>query len=268
MSEDPPKVVLTIAGFDPSSGAGVTADLKTIATHHLYGVACISALTVQSTQGVWRVQATEASLVRETLESLISDIQPAAVKIGMLGTAEVVGVVVDFLHSASLPNVVLDPVLRSSSGANLLDEAGLKVLRSRLLSFADVITPNLEEAGMLTGVEVRDLDSMRMAAKNLIERGAKAAVVTGGHLEEIVDVLAESKPQGGIAFDVIRGESVRTPNTHGTGCAFSTSLACNLALGRSLLDAVQEAKIYVRNALKHSYVIGKGVNPVNHSFGG
>ena len=267
MSEDPPKVILTIAGFDPSAGAGITADLKTIAAHHLYGVACITTLTVQSTQGVRRVQQVDPKLVRETLETLIADIRPAAVKIGMLGTGEVAEVVADFLSSVSIRNVVLDPVLRSSSGASLLDAAGLTTLRSRLLARVDVITPNLKEAGLLAQMEVRDLDSARVAARNLVERGAKAAVVTGGHLEEVADVLGERKPDGSIEVQTFAGQKVETANTHGTGCAFSTAVACNLALGLSLRAAVQAAKTYVTQALKTSYAIGRGVNPINHLFG-
>ena len=266
MSEDPPKVVLTIAGFDPSSGAGITADLKTIAAHHLYGVACITALTVQSTQGVRRVQPIDSRLVRETLETLVADVSPAAVKIGMLGDVGVAEVVADFLSSASLGNVVLDPVLRLSSGARLLDATGFRTLGSRLLVGVDVITPNLEEAGLLADVEVRNLDSARAAARNLVERGAKAVVVTGGHLEEVADVLAERKPNGSIELQVFPGEKVETANTHGTGCAFSTAVACNLALGLALGDAVQLAKAYVTQALKTSYTVGKGVSPVNHLF--
>lgn len=266
MSEDPPKVLLTIAGFDPSSGAGITADLKTIAAHHLYGVACITALTIQSTQGVRRVQPVDPKLVRETLETLIADIRPVAVKIGMLGSGEVAEVVADFLSSASLENVVLDPVLRSSSGASLLDAAGLGTLLTRLLGRIDVITPNLEEAGLLTKMEVHDLDSARAAARNMIERGAKAAVVTGGHLKEVADALAERKPDGSIEIQTFPGQKVETANTHGTGCAFSTALACNLALGLALRDAVQAAKAYVTQALKTSYPVGKGVSPVNHLF--
>ena len=266
MSEDPPKVVLTIAGFDPSSGAGITADLKAIAAHHLYGEACITALTVQSTQGVRRVQPVDPKLVRETLETLIADVRPVAVKIGMLGSGEVAEVVADFLSSASLENVVLDPVLRSSSGASLLDATGLGTLLTRLLGRVDVITPNLEEAGLLTKMEVHDLDSARAAARNMIERGAKAAVVTGGHLSEVADVLAEQKPDGSIELQTFPGEKVETANTHGTGCAFSTALACNLALGLALRDAVQAAQAYVTQALKTSYPIGKGVSPVNHLF--
>jgi hydroxymethylpyrimidine/phosphomethylpyrimidine kinase len=267
MSEHPPKVVLTIAGFDPSSGAGITADLKTIAAHHLYGMACITALTVQSTQGVRRVQPVDPKLVLEMLEALIADVRPAAVKIGMLGSGEVAGVVADFLSSSSLRNIVLDPVLRSSSGASLLDAEGFRTVRSRLLARSDVITPNLEEAGLLADMDVRDLDSARAAARNLVEHGAKAAVVTAGHLKEVADVLAERMPDRSIEIQTFPGQKVETTNTHGTGCAFSTALACNLALELALRDAVQAAKAYVTQALKTSYPIGKGVSPVNHSFG-
>jgi hydroxymethylpyrimidine/phosphomethylpyrimidine kinase len=267
MSENPPKVVLTIAGFDPSSGAGMTADLKTIAAHHLYGVACITALTVQSTQGVRRVQPVDSKLVRETLDTLILDVRPAAVKIGMFASGEVAAEVADFLSSASLRNVVLDPVLRSSSGASLLDAAGFGALRSRLLGRVDVITPNLEEAGRLADIDVRDLDSARAAARKLVELGVKAAVVTGGHLPEFTDVLAERKPEGKIELEEFPGEDVETANTHGTGCAFSTALACNLAKGLTVSEAVRGAKAYVTQSLKCSYPVGKGISPINHLFG-
>jgi hydroxymethylpyrimidine/phosphomethylpyrimidine kinase len=206
MSEDPPKVVLTIAGFDPSSGAGITADLKTIAAHHFYGVACITALTVQSTQGVRRVHPVDPKLVRETLETLIADIRPAAVKIGMLASVEVAQVVADCLGSNPLPNTVLDPLFRSSSGATLLDVAGLSTLRSRLLARVDVVTPNLEEAGLLTDMNVRDLGSARAAARKLVERGTKAAVVTGGHLTEVADVLAERMTDSSIDVETFPRE--------------------------------------------------------------
>src|SRR5215472_16838413 len=139
-----PKVVLTIAGFDPSSGAGITADLKTFAAHGLYGVACITALTVQTTQAVLRSEPVRPELVRETLKTLVEDTPPAAVKIGMLGSAEIAASVAEFLRTNRLPNVVVDPVLRSTSGADLLEEAGVRLIREELLSIADVITPNID----------------------------------------------------------------------------------------------------------------------------
>ena len=268
MSEDSPKVVLTIAGFDPSSGAGVTADLKTISAHRLYGVACITALTVQSTQGVRRIQPVDPKLVRDTLECLVDDVRPAAVKIGMLGSGEVAAAVADFLESFHPSNVVLDPVLRSSSGMELIDEPGVEVIRRRLWSLVDVITPNLQEAGLLADMPVRDLPSMKEAATDLLRLSTKAVVITGGHIEDVTDVLAESKPDGTAAFRTYTGEKVATANTHGTECAFSTSLACNLAHGLALPDAVQASKNYVAGALRNSYAIGRGVSPVNHLFRG
>ena len=146
-----PPVVLTIAGFDPSSGAGITADIKTIAAHSCYGVACISALTVQSTSGVRRMEPVAAALVVETLDELAADMEIGVVKIGMLGTAKIVKAVVDFLERQRVPHVVLDPVLKSSSGTELLDAAGEKLMRERLLALATVTTPNLDEAARLVG---------------------------------------------------------------------------------------------------------------------
>jgi len=191
---DRPPVVLTIAGFDPSSGAGVTADIKTIAAHGCYGVSCITAMTVQSTAGVRRVEAVEPALVTDVLEELASDIAIAAVHIGMLVNGKVVKVVAEFLGQrigkARLPNVVLDPILKSSSGANLLDAAGTKVLVERLIPLVDVITPNIDEAAVLAGMKVTDLDEMRAAAGKLHEMGSAAVVITGGHLDKAIDLLS------------------------------------------------------------------------------
>jgi hydroxymethylpyrimidine kinase/phosphomethylpyrimidine kinase len=265
--EATPKTVLTIAGFDPSSGAGATADLKTIAAHRLYGIATLTALTVQTTQGVSRWQTVEPRLVQETLAALATDTPPDAVKIGMLGSGEVAAVVRDFLSQFRPPNVVLDPVLRSSSGADLIDPAGVAILARNLFESADVITPNLPEGAHLTGVEVNDLASMEEACRRLLQLGARNVVITGGHLSEPTDILATSRPDEGVRFRRYLGERIATPNTHGTGCAFSTALACNLASGSTVEDAVSEAKKYVTEALRNSYPVGKGVGPINHLFG-
>src|SRR5271169_153750 len=153
-----PPLVLTIAGFDPSSGAGITADIKTISTHECYGVSCITALTVQSTRGVRRVEGVDPRIIAETLEELVSDLTVQAVHIGMLGNVRVVKVVADFLDQARLPHVVLDPILKSGSGADLLDAAGTRLLLERLVPVVELITPNLDEASVLTGLAVTDLD--------------------------------------------------------------------------------------------------------------
>jgi hydroxymethylpyrimidine/phosphomethylpyrimidine kinase len=266
-SQKYPMIVLAIGGFDPSSGAGVTADLKTIAAHGLYGVACVTALTVQSTQGVRRFEPVSPLLVRDTLEALMEDAQPAALKIGMLGIGGIASAVVNFLRKYPQPNVVLDPVLQSSSGATLLDDSGVRVLRADLLGLADVVTPNVPESITLTGVDVRDLGSMQTACRTLIDSGSRNIVLKGGHLLEPTDLLAECRANGTVVFRDYPGKRVETRNTHGTGCAFSTALACNLALGKSLGDAVSAAKSYVAGALRTSQAVGKGVGPINHFFG-
>ncbi len=268
MAEKPP-VILTIAGFDPSSGAGVTADIKTIAAHGCYGVACITALTVQSTAGVKTVQPVDAAVVTDTLEELAADIPIAAVHIGMLGTAKVAKAVAEFLgqrtEKTKLPNIVLDPVLRSSSGANLLDSAGLKVLLEKLIPLADVITPNVYEAAALTGTKVSDLDQMRVAAAKLHEMGAAAVVVTGGDLEKAIDLLS-FKTKDGMAEEVFKAERLESQSTHGTGCAFATAMACHLALGRGLAEAALLAKTYVQAAIAAGHSLGRGTGPVHHLY--
>ena len=264
-----PKVVLTIAGFDPSSGAGITADIKTIAAHGCYGVACITAMTVQSTAGVKRVEPVEASLVSDTLEELASDIEIDAVHIGMLGNGKVAKAVADFLEARSgkkrLPNVVLDPVLRSSSGAELLDAAGMRVMAERLIPLADVITPNVDEATALTGIKVKETDEMKAACEKLHAMGAAAVVITGGHLEKAIDFLS-FKAKHGIEQEIFKAERQRSNSTHGTGCAFATAMACHLALDRGLAEAALLAKTYVTAAISNGHPLGKGTGPVHHLY--
>ncbi|MGA2374468.1 MAG: bifunctional hydroxymethylpyrimidine kinase/phosphomethylpyrimidine kinase [Candidatus Sulfotelmatobacter sp.] len=272
MAEKPP-VVLTIAGFDPSSGAGVTADIKTIAAHGCYGVACITALTVQSTAGVRRVEALDPGLVYETLEELAADIPIAAVHIGMLGSGKVVKAVVEFLSRRSgkggrpdgLPNVVLDPILKSSSGADLLDEAGTRLLIEKLIPLADVITPNVEEAAVLTGLKVTDLEEMRAAAGKLHQMGSAAVVITGGHLEKATDLLSFTT-KNGVEEEVFKAERQRSNSTHGTGCAFATAMSCHLALDRGLAEAALLAKTFVTAAIAAGHPLGRGTGPVHHLY--
>lgn len=254
-----PPVVLTIAGFDPSSGAGITADIKTAAAHGCFGVACITALTVQSTLGVRRVEPVSAATVSDTLAELAADTGFEAVKIGMLGSAEVATVVAAFLERHRPPNIVLDPILKASSGACLVDAEGLGIIQNRLLPLADVITPNLDEAGALAGVECRDLDGMRAAAAALAGKGARAVVVTGGHLDTPVDFLWF----GGLVQEFL-APKIDSKSTHGTGCAFSMAIACRLALGNTLPEAVGLAKQYVTEAIRSGPDIGRGTGPLNH----
>jgi hydroxymethylpyrimidine/phosphomethylpyrimidine kinase len=264
-----PTVVLTIAGFDPSCGAGVTADIKTIAAHGCYGVACITALTVQSTAGVRRVETVDPGLVTDTLQELATDMEIAAVHIGMLGSGKVVRAVAEFLGQRSgkdrLSNVVLDPILKSSSGADLLDAAGTKLMTEKLIPLADVITPNVDEAAVLTGLKVTDVDEMRAAAARLREMGSVAVVITGGHLEKAIDLLSFTTKRG-VEEEVFRAERQRSNSTHGTGCAFATAIACHLALDRGLAEAVLLAKTYVTAAIAAGHSLGRGTGPVNHLY--
>jgi hydroxymethylpyrimidine/phosphomethylpyrimidine kinase len=259
-----PPVVLTIAGFDPSCGAGVTADIKTIAAHQCYGVACITALTVQSTAGVGRVEPVSPRLVSETLEELASDLEIAAVHIGMLASEGIIEAVASFLAERKLPNIVLDPVIRSSSGASLLSESGIRSLVAKLLPLAAIVTPNVDEAAILTGLPTGNPEQVRQAAARLHGLGSTAVVVTGGHLEQAVDVLSIAS---GDRPEVFPAEKLQSNSTHGTGCAFATALACNLAQRRNLAEAVRLAKAYVTAAIRHGYPLGRGTGPVNHLYG-
>ena len=281
----PPPVVLTIAGFDPSSGAGITADIKTIAAHECYGVACPTALTVQSTQGVRRVEPVDAKIIADTLHELASDFEIQAVHLGMLAVEGVVRTVADFLDKAALPHVVLDPVLRSSSGANLLDSAGSRLMVERLFPLAEVITPNLDEAAAIAGIPLASgaaaaaessgaargisigasLDTMREAARRLQVLGAANVVITGGDLEKAVDLLSFTTARG-IEQEVFKAERQRSTSTHGTGCAFATALACHLAHGRGLPEAVLLSKAYVSAAIANAQPLGHGTGPLHHLY--
>jgi len=256
-----PPVVLTIAGFDPSSGAGITADLKTFAAHNCYGVAAITALTVQNTQGAAALHSIDAKVLKESVESLLTDDRVRAIKIGMLGNRASAEVVRDVLASQTALPAVLDPVLRSTSGLELVDAAGLEFLRDHLLKCVRLVTPNIEEAALLTGLKIENIEGMKAAARKLVEMGASAAVVTGGHLEKAVDVLYD-----GVELEAFVGDHVKPDNTHGTGCTFSSAIAANLALGRQLRDAVVLAKAYVTEAIRKAYPVGPGRLPLNHLF--
>jgi len=261
-----PPVLLTIAGFDPSSGAGITADLAVFSAFGGFGVSCITGLTVQSTTGVTGVEAVPAATVQATLQALAADLPLAGLKIGMLATAENVRIIDGFCAANRTVPTVLDPVLRSSSGRALLDEAGTVILREKLLGNVSWITPNLDELGMLTGIPVRTESDVPAAARRLQELAAKLGnpeikiVVTGGHLESASDFLL-----AGSSEVWIPGERVETTSTHGTGCAFSSALLAGLVLHpeRSPVEQVIAAKDYVRWALETAVPLGKGRGPMN-----
>jgi hydroxymethylpyrimidine/phosphomethylpyrimidine kinase len=254
-------VVLSVAGFDPSAGAGIVADLKTFAAHNCYGVAAITALTVQNSQGVVSVHPVEPSLLRESILSLLSDSPVKAIKIGMLYNTATAEVVREILESAPGFPAVLDPVVRSSNNVDLLDAAGLEYVRQHLLSCVSVVTPNLAEAAALAEMPVENLESMKAAARKLVALGARAVVVTGGHLDKAIDVFFD-----GTEMESFVGDRVKPDNTHGTGCTFSSAVAANLALGRQLRDAVVLAKVYVVEAIRKAFPVGPGRIPLNHLY--
>lgn len=267
-----PPVVLTIAGLDPSAGAGVTADLKVFAAHRLYGVTAVTALTVQSTVGVRRVEAVSAELLRETLGCLAEDLPIAGVKIGMLGTALLVRAVAEFLDAlrGALPRaipVVLDPVLRSSSGHELLEGEGLAWLRTRLLPLVDCVTPNTAELALLAGEALATPatgrgDVERMAGLLAEQQGALAIVATGGQLGSPDDYVVVPGQRPGW----LPGQWVQTTATHGTGCAHSSALLCGLVAGLSVYQAAAAAKGYVTEALRQATPMGTGGGSMQHLY--
>src|SRR5579859_6953974 len=256
-----PPILLTIAGFDPSCGAGTAADLKTFAAHGCYGIAAITSLTVQNTEGVEAVHNTPSAELRAQLEALVKDCTIVAVKVGMLGNRGNAAAIAEFLDAHTFAHVVLDPVIKSSSGAELLDAGGIKFVATELLKRVSVITPNIPEAEVLTGLTIKEPADMEAAARKLVEMGAHAVIVKGGHMERAVDILLEGGEITHLAADKVKVE-----NTHGTGCAFSSALAAQLASGRSLFEAAALAKTYVTKAIEKGYAIGKGRIPLDHFY--
>ncbi len=256
-------VVLSIAGSDPSGGAGVQADLKTAAAHGVYGAAVLTSLTAQNTHGVQGVHPVPADFVEQQLLSVLNDLDVRAVKIGMLGEPSVAARVAEVLDASRVPHVVLDPVMVATSGHRLVPGATVDVVRQRLLPLTTVVTPNVPEAEVLADVAVRDVDDLEVAGRRLRALGAEAALVKGGHLEgpESVDVLVTGDgPRRHAA------PRLDTPHTHGTGCTLSTALACRLARGHELDEAVALAKAYLSRALEAGtrLGVGSGRGPVDH----
>ncbi len=257
------RTALTIAGSDPSGGAGIQADLRTFAAFGVYGTSAVTAITVQNTLGVARIVALAPDLVEAQIDAVVTDFHVGATKIGMLGNAEIVAAVAHALARHRLPNVVLDPVMTSTSGATLLDAPAVEVVRETLLPLATIVTPNTAEAERLTGIAVVTKEDARRAAAALVGLGASAAVVTGGHLAgPAVDVLYD-----GVAFAELSAHRIASRHTHGTGCTFASALAAGLALDHSLLDAAQSAKRYVTLAIEHAPGLGHGRGPLGSGHG-
>jgi hydroxymethylpyrimidine/phosphomethylpyrimidine kinase len=255
-----PAIVLSIAGSDPSGGAGVQADLKTFQAFGVYGAAVVTSLTVQNTVGVRDRLDVSPALVAAQIDAVLDDLPVAAIKTGLLPDAAVVETVVARLRARPIGAIVVDPVLAATSGDALTATSTLAAIRSRLLPIATLVTPNLAEAAALTGIEVRSPAAMRDAAIALVRLGAGAALVKGGHLEErACDVLATAE-----AVHELDAPRLAVGPAHGTGCTLSAAVAAELARGATLLDAVRAAKDYVRRALEASTAIGRGSRVLDH----
>jgi hydroxymethylpyrimidine/phosphomethylpyrimidine kinase len=261
--------VLSIAGSDSGGGAGIQADLKTIAALGCYGMTALTALTAQNTLGVTAIHGVPPAFLKSQLQAVIEDIGVHAVKIGMLHAPEIVEVVAWAIDTYKLPNVVLDPVMVATSGDRLIEQETVQHLVRELFPRAVVVTPNLDEAALLLQRPVPDAGALEMAAAGLLGMGARAVLLKGGHLhgDEVVDVLATAH-EGTAAFEVMRGTRIASNNTHGTGCTLSSAIACGLATGLSLEQAVVQARAYVRGAMASGAQVrtGQGHGPLNHGY--
>ena len=252
--------LLTIAGSDSSGGAGIQADLKTAQAFGVYCQTAITAVTVQNTQGVQSVNPVDAAVVRAQIEAALGDIGADAIKIGMLGNGAIAAAVADVLEATDIP-LVLDTVILSSSGAALLDEAGITVLKKRLVRRAVLVTPNFPECELLTGMEPKSEHRIRNCAMVFKMLGADSVLFKGGHGDG--DTLRDVLWTGG-AFIDFNAPRQDTRHTHGTGCTLATAIACGLAQGRSLTDSVGRAHTYVQNAIRTAPGLGAGSGPLNH----
>ena len=256
------KKVLTIAGSDCSGGAGIQADIKTITAHKMYAMSAITALTAQNTTGVYDVLDATPEFVGKEIDCIFEDIVPDAVKIGMVSNSGIINIIAKKLTDYTAKNIVVDPVMISTSGSKLLSDEAMTALINNLLPIGSVITPNLHEAEALCGFAIHSEEEMIKAAEIIGKNINGAVLVKGGHLAETANDLLFD--HGKIHW--LKGERVDNPNTHGTGCTLSSAIACNLAEGHDMITAVQNAKDYITGALKAQLNLGKGSGPLEHTF--
>ena len=256
------KKVLTIAGSDSSGGAGIQADIKTITAHKMYAMSAVTSLTAQNTTGVTAIFDAAPEFVGQELDAVFTDIRPDAVKIGMVSQPGIIRIIARKLREYAAENIVVDPVMVATSGSRLLVPEAIATLRTELLPLAAIITPNLPEAEVLTGRTISDTQDMLAAAEEITGAIHGAVLIKGGHLTDSADDLlyADGEPRW------FRAEKVNNPNTHGTGCTLSSAIACNLAAGCTLAEAVENAKAYLTGALRAGLNLGHGSGPLNHMY--
>lgn len=258
------KTALSIAGSDSCGGAGIQADIKTMTCNGVYAMSAITALTAQNTTGVSGIMEVTPEFLGAQIDAVVTDIFPDAVKTGMVSSAPLIGVIAGKIREYSLRNIVVDPVMIATSGSRLLNDDALKNLTEELIPLATVITPNIPEAQVLSGLEITDSASMENAAKVLSERFGCAVLIKGGHnLNDANDFLYECGSGKGTWF---YGKRINNPNTHGTGCTLSSAIAANLAKGMGLSEAVTGAKEYISGALSAMLNLGKGSGPLMHNY--
>lgn len=256
------RTALSIAGSDCSGGAGIQADLKTMTMNGVYAMTAITALTAQNTTGVTGISAVSPEFLRLQIDAIFEDIRPGAVKIGMVASAALIEVIADRLEFYQADNIVLDPVMVSTSGSRLLEANAVETLKKRLLPIATLVTPNIPEAEILSGREIHTRDDMLEAARLISVHHGCAVLLKGGHsINDANDLLYTG---GEIRW--FAGKRIDNPNTHGTGCTLSSAIAANLAKGFDLADSVQRAKAYISGALSAMLDLGKGSGPMNHAF--
>lgn len=258
------QVALTIAGSDSGGGAGIQADLRTFAFHRVHGTCALTCITAQNTIGVTRVDALSPEAVLAQIDAVVSDIGLQAAKTGMLLNVEIIEAVAARMLELDLPNLVVDPVMVSRTGARLISDDAIAVLQRHLIPSACLVTPNRYEAQILSGVDIHTLNDMKIAAQKILDLGSRAVLVKGGGMTGLlkgIDVFATDD-----TLTVLGNSSVDTTHTHGTGCTLSAAITANLALGKSLSVSVREAKTYVTRALEHALAIGSGQGPVGHFY--
>lgn len=256
------KTVLTIAGSDSSGGAGIQADIKTVTAHGLYAMSAVTALTAQNTTGVYGIMEVTPEFLANQLDCIFKDIYPDAVKIGMVSSAALIEVIADKLKEYGAQHIVTDPVMVSTSGSRLLAEDAAETLVHTLIPLAEVITPNIPEAEVLCGMQIKTAADMEKAAVKIADFTNGAVLIKGGHdLNDANDLLYANG-----SFNWLNGERISNPNTHGTGCTLSSAIACGLAKGDTLTDSVTSAKAYISGALRANLNLGHGSGPLNHMF--
>ena len=253
---------LTIAGSDSSGGAGIQADIKTMITNGVYAMSVITALTAQNTTGVRSIEEASPQFVADQLDSVFEDIFPDAVKTGMLSSTEIIEVIGKKLREYGAKNIVIDPVMVATSGAKLIGDEAIEALKTELFPLATLITPNIFEAEILSGLKIKDAKDMEVAAKEIYDKYGCSVLLKGGHsINDANDLLYTDEK-----IHWFKGERIDNPNTHGTGCTLSSAIASNLAKGKDLVKSVEASKEYISNALRAGLDLGHGSGPLNHGF--